>query len=484
MPLFSSSSAQWGHAWTRNQVSSETGLVDSFDPDTKANVRWVVELGTQSHSTPVVSGGRIFIGTNNGRPRDPKHVGDRGVLLCLDQSDGRIHWQLVVPKRSEDRFFDWPHSGISSPATIEGERAYVVNNRGEVLCLDVKGLADGNDGPFRAEGRQMTPSNRAALEPGSLDADIVWLFDLTEGAGIWSHDAAHSSILIRGDHLYLNTGTGVDNSHRKIRTPDAPSLVVLDKRCGRLLAREREDIAPTIFHATWSAPSMAKVGGKDRVFFAAGNGIVYGFEPLREAPARGEIATLQKVFEFDFDPLAPKTDVHAFHQNRKTGPSNIFGMPVFHGGRLYVAGGGDYWWGKLEAKLKCIDVSGPGDLTKSGHVWTCDLERHVMSTPAVFDGLVFIADTRKRIYCLDATTGEILWTQDGRGDFWASPYVADGKVWIGSRRGDFWILEAKRRKKVLARVDFGVPISATAVAADGVMYIATMSHLWAVAQSR
>lgn len=64
----------------------------------------------------------------------------------------------------------------------------------------------------------MTPAPEPALEPGPMDADILWLFDLTSGAGIWSHDAAHSSILIRGDHLYLNTGTGVDNTHRRIRT--------------------------------------------------------------------------------------------------------------------------------------------------------------------------------------------------------------------------------------------------------------------------
>ena len=55
---------------------------------------------------------------------------------------------------------------------------------------------------------------------------------------IWSHDGAHSSILIHGDYLYLNTGTGVDNTHKRIRTPNAPSLVVIDKRSG-LLRRPR-----------------------------------------------------------------------------------------------------------------------------------------------------------------------------------------------------------------------------------------------------
>jgi outer membrane protein assembly factor BamB len=110
----------------------------------------------------VVAGGRVYIGTNNNRPRDAKHRGDRGVLLCLDETDGRLLWQLVVPKRSEDPYFDWPSSGISSPATVEDDRVYIVSNRGEVLCLDARGLSNGNDGPFRDEGRHMTPAEEPA----------------------------------------------------------------------------------------------------------------------------------------------------------------------------------------------------------------------------------------------------------------------------------------------------------------------------------
>jgi outer membrane protein assembly factor BamB len=332
---------QWGQGWNRNMVSPERGLPDSFDAATGKNILWSAELGTETHSSPVIAGGRVYIGTNNGHPRDPRHDGDRGVLMCFEEATGKFLWQLVVPKRIEDIYFDWPNSGISSPATVEGDRVYIVNNRGEVLCLDARGMANGNDGPFREEGRHMTPKSLPdALSPSASDADILWLFDLTSGAGIWSHDAAHSSILIRGDYLYLNTGTGVDNTHRKIRTPDAPSLVVLDKHTGKLLAREREGIAPSIFHSTWSAPSLAEAGGRAQVFFAAGNGVVYSFEPLGpNHVAAAEPAALRKLWQFDFDPGAPKTNVYRFITNRRESPSNFYGMPVVIDDRLYLAGG-------------------------------------------------------------------------------------------------------------------------------------------------
>lgn len=504
---------QWGQAWTRNQVSAERNLPATFDVEAGANIKWRARLGTEAHSTPVIADGRVYIGTNNNEPRDPRHKGDRGVMMCFEEATGKLLWQLVVPKRSEDPYFDWPNAGMSSPVTVEGDRVYTTSNRGEVLCLDAKGLADGNDGRFRDEGWHMTPPpgahlppkavigaeikpenlpgkvGRELMEPGPLDADIVWLFDMVTDAGIWPHDGAHSSILIRGDHLYLNTATGVDNTHKRIRTPDAPSLIVLDKKTGRLLAREREGMAPNIFHNTWSAPSMAKVDGRELIFYCGGNGIVYAFEPLdvtlartaaRPLETKDSAATLYKVWQFDIDPEAPKTDVHRYNQNRREGPSNIFGLPVFHDGRLYVAGGGDIWWGKNESWLQCIDPRGEGDITGKNLIWKTPLGYHVMSTPAVVGDLVFIADSSRFIYCLDARTGAIHWKEEAKGEFWASPYVADGKMYIGSRRGDFWVFAASKEKQVLAKLDLGAPISATAIAANGTLYVATMFDLFAI----
>lgn len=486
-------------------VSRETGLPSSFDPKTGQNIKWVAKLGTESHSTPIVAGGRVFVGTNNGEPRDPKHQGDRGVLMCFDEKDGHLLWQLVVPKREDDPYYDWPNCGIASPVTVEGDRAYVVSNRGEVICLDVHGMSNGNDGPYRDEGAHMTLRGTNApaqpLKLGPLDADILWLFDLTTGAGIWSHDAAHSSILIHGDHLYLNSGTGVDNTHKRIRTPDAPSLVVLDKQTGRLLARENEHNATNIFHGTWAAPSLGEVNGRPRVFFAGGDGIVYAFEPIEpsrnanrpsgapESPSARtgnspteQVQNLKRIWRFDFDPVAPKANVHRYNSNRQEGPSNFYGMPVFQNERIYVAGGGDLFWGKNEAWLKCIDATKSGDITSSGEIWTYPLVKHSVSTPAIYDGLVFIADVGRTVHCLDAATGKPYWTHELKGDIWASTLVADSKVYVGTRRGDFWIFAADKVKRILSSAEFGAPISATTTAANGVLYVATMTQLYAIAK--
>jgi outer membrane protein assembly factor BamB len=471
---------QWGSWGSRNLVASETRLPDSFDVETGRNVKWTARLGSETHASPIVANGRVYIGTNNNEPRDPRHQGDRGVLMCFAEQTGAFLWQLVVPKIKTSVFWDWPNAGICSPPTVEQDRVYIVSNRGEILCLDPLGLANGNDGPFLEEARHSDPPAEAAAEPSPTDADIIWLYDLVTELGVRQHDSAHGSILVHGRFLYVNTSNGVDDTHRKITAPDAPSLVVLDKLTGRLVACDGEHIGPTIFHSTWSSPSLGQVNGRALIFFAGGNGVVYAFEPVTQASG-GEVQKLKKVWQCDCDPTAPKTEVHRFNSNRRQSPSNIFGMPVFDRDRIYVAGGGDLWWGKNEAWLKCIDATQTGDLTASGVLWSAPLVRHTMATPAVANGLVFATDCSQVLHCVDAETGRHCWSHEAEGEMWASPLVADGKVYVGTRRGDFWILAAEREKRVVSRMRLGTPISGTATAANGVLYVPTMTHLYALA---
>jgi hypothetical protein len=96
---------QWGQRHTRNMISDETGLPVQFDPDTGEGIEWSVDLGYEAYGSPIVSQGRVFIGTNNAAPRDPRHEGTHGVLMCLSERDGSLLWQLVVPRLLGDDGF-------------------------------------------------------------------------------------------------------------------------------------------------------------------------------------------------------------------------------------------------------------------------------------------------------------------------------------------------------------------------------------------
>jgi len=80
----------WGGSPDRTMVSSMKGVPDSWDVASLKNIKWVARLGSQTYGNPVVSAGHVFVGTNNEPARNPKEGGDRGVLMCFRESDGKF----------------------------------------------------------------------------------------------------------------------------------------------------------------------------------------------------------------------------------------------------------------------------------------------------------------------------------------------------------------------------------------------------------
>jgi outer membrane protein assembly factor BamB len=58
--------------------------------------------------------------------------------------------------------------------------------------------------------------------------------------------------------------------------------------------------------------------------------------------------------------------------------------------------------------------------------------------------------------------------------------VADGKVYLGTRSGSFYVFAASKEKQLLSTMELVDPISATVTAANGTLFVATMTHLYAV----
>lgn len=475
---------QLGERFSRKSTSAETGLPERVDPETGLGIRWTAALGSSSYAPAVVADGRVYIGTNNDRPRDPRHKGDRGVLNCLDEADGKLRWQFVVPKIGGDQYLDWPKVGISSPVTVEDGKVYLLTNRAEVVCLDARGMTNGNDGPFTGEAAHQTPAGEETIPVAPTDADILWVTDLREVAGIWPHDTAYGNPLLHGDFLYVNSNNGVDNTHRVIRKPDAPSLVVLDKKTGRLVAKDDEKIGPRVFHQTYSSPTLGKSDGRTLVCFGGGDGVLYAFEALGKMPPDGRVETLKRAWKFDPDPEAPKTDVHQFTGNREVSPSTILTPPVWVGDRIYLTYGGDLWWGKRQAWLKCLSANQSSDGTATAALWSYPLKQSC-STAAVAGDLTFVTDTGgKTLNCVETATGKEIWQHPLGAEVWSSPLVADGKVYVGTRRGKLFVFAANREMKLLCETKLDSAISAAASAANGVVYVTTDKTLYALGKGK
>lgn len=441
----------WGGTPDRNMISSMKGLPGEWDIKTKKNVKWVAQLGSQSYGNPVVSGGMVFVGTNNELLRDPKQPGDRGVLMAFRESDGTFLWQHTHTKLESGRANDWPFQGVASSPLVEGDRLYYVSNRGVVFCLDIQGFRDSeNDGAVKDEKLV-----------GQNDADVIWAFDMMDQVGSYPHNLSNSSPVSWGNRIFVSTSNGQDESHVNVPSPKAPSIIAIDKNTGDLLW-EDNSVQDRVLHGQWSTPAVGTIGGVVQVVSAQGDGWVRGYEA----------ESGKKLWEFDTN---PKNSVWPRTRNE------VIATPVIVNDRVYIANGQDPEHGEGVGHFYAIDATKRGDITTSGLVWHFDKIRRSISTAAVADGLVYISDFSGFLHCLDANTGQLYWTHDVLAAVWGSPFVVDGKVYLGDEDGDIVVLAHGKDKKVLAEMNMGSAVYATPVPANGVLFLNNRNELYALA---
>lgn len=448
--------AMFGGTPSRNMVSSEIGLPSEWKIETGKNILWKQQLGSQSYGGPVVYKDKIYVGTNNEGVRNPKLTGDRGNIMVFRTSDGKFLWQAAHPKLPAGRVHDWPQQGICSGPLVEGDRLYYVSNRAELICADTEGFLDGeNDGPFREEANT-----------SGIDEDIIWKLDMIGELEVFPHNLAAGSPLMVDDLIFTVTGNGVDEGHFNIPAPFSASFLAVNKKTGGLVWEDASP-GPNILHGSWSNPAYGVVNGEAQVIFPGGDGWIYALNPLD-----GNL-----LWKFD---LNPKDSVWALGGSGMR--NNIISTPVFYRNKIYVGVGQDPEHGEGPGNFRVIDATGKGDVTETATIWRRggrDFNRSI-STVAIKEGLLFVADLSGFLYCLDVDTGQEQWVYDTFSAIWGSPFVADGKVYLGDEDGDLVVLKAGREKQLISEINMGSSIYTTPVAKNGIIFIATRTMLFAL----
>lgn len=442
----------WGGTPSRNMMSPMTGLPTTWDVKTGKNVKWVAELGSQSYGNPTVGGGVVLVGTNNEALRDPKQGGDRGVLMAFREATGEFMWQATFEKLSAGRANDWPFQGIaSSPLIIDGV-AYFTSNRGQIVAADLQGFHDKeNDGPYKEE--KLT---------GQQDPDILWIFDMMEEVGAFPHNLANCSPVADGDLLYCSTGNGQDESHVNVPSPKAPSIIAVNRQTGKLVW-EDNSVGENVLHGQWSTPAVGDIGGVRQVVHAQGDGWVRGYEAQSG----------KKLWEFDTNPkdsVWPKTR------------NEVISTPVIFDNVVYISNGQDPEHGEGVGHAYAIDGTKRGDITTSGMVWHFDKIRRSISTAAIKDGLIYLADFSGFLHCLDLKTGKPYWTHDMFAAIWGSPMIIGDKVYLGDEDGDVAVMEHSKTFKLVSEQNMGSSVYATAVPANGALFIINRNQIYALAE--
>jgi len=476
----------WGKDASRNMVGKAKNLPveihpGELDDETEAavlkdakNIKWAAKLGSQTYGNATIAGGKVFVGTNNESPRNPNEKGDRGILMAFDETTGSFLWQLIIPKLGAGKVSDWEYVGLCSSPAVEGDRMYLVTNRGEVVCLDVNGMANGNDGPFKDEAKyQSAAKDRTPIELDGTSADIIWIYDMREELGVFPHNVSSCSPVIVGDTLLTATSNGVDWSHTNIPNENAPSLVGLNKKTGKLVGEETSGVSSRVLHASWSSPAFGKIGDKNAIVWGGGDGFAYAYEPKPVKDEEG-FGIFKELWRFDCNPPEYREkDGKPIKYATYAGASEIIGTTIIADGLIYAIIGQDPEHGDGVGNVVCLGADGKP-------VWNSTDVGRSISTLSVADGLLYAAEYDGDIHCFDAKNGKSHWKHETQSRIWGSTLVADGKVWMGTEDGELHILKAGKEYKSLATIEFPAPIYSSAVAANDVLYIATQTHLYAI----
>jgi len=527
----------FGGTVDRNMVNLvDKGVAEKFDPSEEGSLKWKAELGSRAYGGPIIAGGKVYVGTNNEKPRNPRdskknadgdvEPTDKGIVMCFDEKTGALLWQAVHDKLPDGQVKDWPKEGVCATPLVDGNRVYYTTNRCTLICLDVNGMKDGNQGVQTEKYK------------GETDADVIWELDMIKDLGVFPHNMTAASPLLLGDMLYVTTANGVDENHINIPAPNAPSFIAVDKNTGKVVW-QRNDPGRDIMHGQWSNPCYAEVEGVKAVVFTGGDGWVYAF-----TPDKGEL-----VWKFDANPKDTVYDLGGAGAK-----SDFIGTPVAHEGMLYIGTGQDPEHFTGIAHFYCIDLKKAaanaarnkdkdvspelvdktlkgedGKTTYTGKpnpdsavAWQYggrDERKFVprdfvfgrtMSTACVVDGIVYISELQGQLHCLDAKTGKKFWSYDTKSAIWGSPYFVDGKVFLATEGGEVFVfkhtktpkaiddldnpsaedqksynnqMKAKRKQVeaeyLLSKVEFDAPVRSTPVVANGVLYVMTEQRLYA-----
>jgi outer membrane protein assembly factor BamB len=466
-----------GGGWTvfggtvyRNFVNTvDVNVPDDWNVKAGKNIKWSVDLGSLAYGGPIVADGKIFVGTNNERPRDPDVKGDKGIIMCFRESDGKFLWQAVHNKLEAGRVQDWPREGICSSACVEGKHLYYISNRCELVCA------------------------------GTEDGKPIWTLDMIKTLGVFPHNLSTSSPMIIGDLLYLITSNGVDEGHINIPAPNAPSFIAVEKKNGKVKWSKNYP-GKHIMHGQWSNAVYSDAGSTPHVIFPGGDGWLYGLD----------LQTGDILWKFDAN---PKDAVYVL--GGKGTKNDFIATPIVYDHKVYIGVGQDPEHEEGIGHLYCIDIAKalenakksddrdvsselvvkPGmppkikPVTKpnpnSAMVWHYggkageDAERNytfgrTMSTCAVHDGLVYACELAGYLHCLDAKTGKQYWEHSMGSATWSSPYFVDGKVFQGNDAGEVYIFKHGKEKEEPKVINFGAKyVRATPVVANGVLYVLT-----------
>jgi outer membrane protein assembly factor BamB len=156
--------------------------------------------------------------------------------------------------------------------------------------------------------------------------------------------------------------------------------------------------------------------------------------------------------------------------------------PLFDRGLAFIV------TGLSKTELWAVKTDGQGDVTDTGVAWKLRTRIGKYASPLLVDGLIYTAAAESFLTCLEAATGEVVWTERVGGKYAASPIYADGRIYLFDQQGTTLVVQPGRKLDLLATNTLANGFMASPAVSGRTFFLRTKTHLYrvesAVAESR
>jgi outer membrane protein assembly factor BamB len=328
-----------------------------------------------------------------------------------------------------------PGHGQSSPV-LWGDAAFITSVEGplkdtfHVVCLDVETGTE----RWRRSIKNSTPVKNSLYVSRSAPTPVVdaeRLVVLFESGDCVAYD--HSGELLWQRDLATDFGPFVaefglgaspcqDTDHVFVLLEhDGPSwLVALNKATGETLWQTERTA-----RRSWSSPSIITIGGQPQVVVSSA-GSVDGYDPQ----------TGKSLWTF--------TDVGG---NTGTTPTDLG-----DGRFLLGASGGRDGQNVTEArKSNCLlQVTKSGDDYQVERLWAAEGASPSWASPIMHQGYAYWVNRVGVVFCVDATTGEVVYSERTKQQCWATPLAVGDRIYLFGKEGLCTVIKSGPNFEILA----------------------------------
>lgn len=430
----------------QNGISRETGLIDSFDPETGENVLWKNEkLGTIS--TPIIMNGKLYVLCRS----EPGTTREGEKVVCADAATGKILWENVF----NVYLSDVPDSRVAWSNVVGDPET------GNVFALgvcDYFQCIDGQTGKTLWSRSLSEEFGMLSTYGGRTNTPIVFE-DLVIISGVctnWGPTSKPTEPRKMGPaDLYLSfdpkTGGRMD-----MAVP-AHRFLAFNKKTGAVVWFNGTELRPK--DTTYGTPILAAIDGQMQMVFGSGDGNVYGMQPRT-----GKI-------------------LWKYQLARK----GLNVTPLVVGNTVYYGQSEENRDDAMGA-VAAIDATKTGDITQSGELWRMKELMVGRSQPITVENRLYAPDESGTFYILDPKTGEPISKRRTKllgSIVRSSPLYADGKIYMCSTSAWHIFEPTADGVKMIHRLRFPIgqeECYGSPIVSHGRLYLPTTTAIYCLAK--